>query len=483
MASSNLDLNGIIFRSRVRSAPLRDNFTDIENEFNALRAEVYASIASTASEVTSARDNFGNLSDNVHARKCYTGALNTGGIISAVGTPDARVRVTAGNGVVNGVGVDWNSGTSGTIAAVTNTSRKNIAVINTDNTVTVVVGDTVSTSTILPTIASTQRPLAIIDQSTASPAVIGAADITDIRGQGCRVANTGKWFFKIQDAVDYVSSTLGGLIEVAPGNYYESVDISGKNNLTLKGSRSKVYRPSKDLEALQSVNTVSNETTGNKITGFDFKGGGWAGATRLAEINYTDEFMLTDCSFDGNTVSTIGTTINFAVRNSDKFLFSDNSVFNVNGTLDFSTGTFSTCSNYQADGYKLEVKNLSAEYIASDINTTGTLASDIIVSKDGLNPPELTHGVAWASGSLLDVSRLYGFATSGLNYISYPAGFTRENTVLMVKFEDPGAAGNYVAYYAGGSFTFTVTLRSSDIKINNGHSGTLYYYFIFVKHT
>ncbi len=55
MSSSDLNLNSVGFQNQLRSKPVRENFTDIENNFNALRAEVYASIASTASFSASIR--------------------------------------------------------------------------------------------------------------------------------------------------------------------------------------------------------------------------------------------------------------------------------------------------------------------------------------------------------------------------------------------------------------------------------------------
>jgi hypothetical protein len=230
MASQDLDLLKPQYQGPIRSKIIRTSFTDIQNNFNALRSEVQNTLSSTASEVTSARDGFASLQDNIHIRRIGdVDGVATGGIVTAQGTPDNTVRVSAGNGAVQGVGVNWTSATSATVAAV-GTARKNVVVINSDNSVGIELGSTATS--VLPTITNTQRPLSIISQSTASPAVFNSSDLTDARGQGCFIKERKEWYFKIQDAINALGNTTSGEIIIGKGNYYE--DLTLKNNQTLR---------------------------------------------------------------------------------------------------------------------------------------------------------------------------------------------------------------------------------------------------------
>ena len=188
MASSDLDLNQVAFQNQLRSKPVKLNFTDIENNFNALRAEVYASIASTASEITSARDNFGNLTDNIHTRRfingngySFGGAVGTTTYITETTTPSMKLHVAAGEGVVNGVGVDWSSATSGTLTApASGKTRIDIAVVNTDNTISVVSGGAATTAQ-FPSVAVTQYPLTAIYLTAGTTELLEDRNIIRLR--------------------------------------------------------------------------------------------------------------------------------------------------------------------------------------------------------------------------------------------------------------------------------------------------------------
>ena len=180
MSSSNLDLNVINYQDNLRSKPVRENFTDIENEFNAFRAEVYASIASTASEVTSARDNFTALTNNIHERKLYGNRVDGTGAY-AVSISNLTVTISAGSGLVNGVGVyHASSATASVTVPSASNSRYDIVVLNTDNTRTIVTGTETTGTAVIPTSAVTQMPVArwhIFDTtSTLAP--------TDLRYKG-----------------------------------------------------------------------------------------------------------------------------------------------------------------------------------------------------------------------------------------------------------------------------------------------------------
>jgi len=346
--SSDLNLNSISYQNQLRSKPIRENFTDIQNEFNDLRSEVYASIASTASEVTSARDNFSNLSDNLHIRKINpAGVFNTGGRVYAQGTPDNTVRITSGSGICpNGVGVNWTSATSDTIAAV-DKPRFIVAVVNSDNSLSLELGST-SDDPILPSLAKTQLPLAIIYQNTAGTVAVTNAYINDARRQGARVYN--QYFFHIQDAVDLVNDTLGGNIDIGAGYYYEEIDIRGKSNLTLNFENgARVYRPTDSNYCINSANTASSVTEGIKIIGGSFYGTSKLGNKELLRIEYTDKFILVENIFDGNIAAT-ATYKNAYIDQCDSFKLTRNMFFGTSGEQDMNTYKItSTCTDYITD--------------------------------------------------------------------------------------------------------------------------------------
>jgi hypothetical protein len=163
--SNDLNLRRIKFKDPLRSRPVRLNFNDIENEYNSLRAEVYASIASTASEVTSARNNFSNLNDNINVRKVYGNGFSSSDYVSELTVPDMKVRVSSGTGIINGIGIDWSSGTSATISAPSSGNhRVDVVTVNTDNTITVEPGTATATSNqpSIPALGATQDQLAFV---------------------------------------------------------------------------------------------------------------------------------------------------------------------------------------------------------------------------------------------------------------------------------------------------------------------------------
>jgi len=337
--STDLTLKSIEFQSNLRSKPIRENFTDIQNNFNLLRSEFATSVSATASEVTNARDNLSALDDNIHLRSQNGSYMNTGGIVTAQGTPDATIRVSAGSGMVDGIGVSSLSATSAAIVSPT-IVRRDVVAINSDNSLTVELGND-SVDAILPTLSSTQRPLAMILQDAFNPLTIAAADITEIRRQGA-TAN-GKWFFKIQDAVNYISS---GEIKIQPGEYYEEIDLSGKSNIQLTGQKGvNIYRPSATEYAIKSVNTVSNETTGIKIKDVSLFGNSKAGAIELLKFEYSDKFSLDGIEFDGNSSST-ATYKDFVINQCDDFRLDNNIIDNYASTTNITNAT-----KYFEDGY------------------------------------------------------------------------------------------------------------------------------------
>lgn len=359
MPSQDLDLLKPNFQGPLRSKIIRTSLTDIQNNFNSLRSEVQNTLSSTASEVTSARDGFGALQDNIHIRRVMVDGIATGGVVTAQGTPDNTVRVTAGQGIVNGVGVSFTAGTSGTIAAVTAT-RKNVVVINSDNSTGIELGATGTDA--LPTLAATQRPLAIISQSTASPAVFNSADIVDARNQGAFITNRKIYKFLIQDAVDYLDDDIGGYIDISPGAYYEQVDLTGKNNVTLNFQEgAKLYRRDSASYAIKSINTAGSITENIKITGGQFFGNSMTGSQEILKFDYTDKFVVQDSRLNGNSGSS-ATYENFRISNSDNWTMRDIETLTVNGTASDLTYFWGTCTNYNFTNFSRIIVNSEDQF-------------------------------------------------------------------------------------------------------------------------
>lgn len=334
MASTDLNLKSILFQDTLRSKPVRENFIDIQNNYNALRSEVYASIASTASEVVSARDGFDNLSDNINARKIWGGGVATGGIVTAQGTPGNTVYISTGAAICpNGVGVEWGGASSNTIAVITK-PRYLVAVINSDDTLSLELGGTAD-DPILPVLGRTQRALGIVYQNTASPAVINNSDIRDARRQGCLYNN--QYYWKIQDAVNDVTGTIGGTINVGPGNYYEDVDIKSKSNLTLDfDNDANLYRVADANYAIQCINTAGSLQTNVKIKGGSLWGNGKAGNKELFHAEYIDSLFVDDVIFDGNTAGTAA-YLNMFLENCNEYRVDRNLFFGTTGDIDYAS--------------------------------------------------------------------------------------------------------------------------------------------------
>ena len=237
---------------------------------------------------------------------------------------------------------------STTITAPTN-DRYDVVAFNSDNTFTIENGND-SADPILPGLtAYDQIPLARIDLTSAT-ATITSSELTDIRGQGCRFFLDGRvaWEFKIDDAVQAISA---GIIRVAPGDYFEEVDLSGLSDIELQYDKgAKHYRPDDASYCIKSVNSGGSETTGIKITGGAFYGNGKAGTIELLKITYTDEVEIIGCRFDGNNSST-ATYKNWIIDNADNFVLNNNLNLDNSGDIDYTTTNLTNVENYMEDGY------------------------------------------------------------------------------------------------------------------------------------
>jgi hypothetical protein len=180
MASSNLNLNQILFKSKLRSKPVEENFSDIETNYNALRAEFQAGVASTVTEITNARDYESSLQDNIHSRRVYNDRVAEPGdyLISQQGTPDMTVSAAAGSGIVNGVGVFTSASfDSGTIAtAASGNKRKDAVIISSANALSIKTGAEISNASAFqfPNIATGEMLLSHINVYNTTTAITTA---------------------------------------------------------------------------------------------------------------------------------------------------------------------------------------------------------------------------------------------------------------------------------------------------------------------
>jgi len=180
MASSDLNLNSITFQSQLRDKPVRENFTDIQSEFNSLRSEFQVAVASTATEVTNARDNFGALQDNLHIRRVYGERVANPTDYQVSVVSGLTVQIGTGSGLVNGVGVSHATTATASVSAPVSGSRYDIVSVNTDNTRSIIQGTATTGTPQAPTLADTQMPITkwVINATTAT---LGSNHITDLR--------------------------------------------------------------------------------------------------------------------------------------------------------------------------------------------------------------------------------------------------------------------------------------------------------------
>lgn len=192
---------------------------------------------------------------------------------------------------------------TGTMTSAGSYIGYNIVVINSDASISVLLGSAVNTIGIgpYPVVSSTQRPLAVLRIQAGSTA-IATANITENKTQGC-IANRQKWFFTIQGAVD--DSSGGSLIEVMNGTYVEEVDLSGYSNIDIRlSSGTIIARLDAASYCIKSINSSGNETTGNRVSGGQLEGNERTGSIELLKVTYTDECSFTNIVFDGNAYST-----------------------------------------------------------------------------------------------------------------------------------------------------------------------------------
>lgn len=168
--SVDANLNQINFQDPLRSKPVRENFTDVQNDLNDLQSQINTlATPPTGTEVTNARDYHTVLRDRLRsASKGQGNILISGGLVEEQSTPDMTVSITAGEALVDGVACKWSAQDSGTITAPVSDTRLDYVVVNSDNSISIVSG-TLSATPVFPTVASTQLIVsALVVKSTTT---------------------------------------------------------------------------------------------------------------------------------------------------------------------------------------------------------------------------------------------------------------------------------------------------------------------------
>jgi len=341
------ELYNIEFQDNVDAFPLRENFANIRNRLNETVDQISAvAIGTTNAETTSARPYHTALVNRLDQMgQNSVNFLIAGGLVEAQSVPDMTVQISSGTANTGGIAVNWTSANSSSFSAPTN-KQYVIIVINSDNTLTGVLGSDV-TDPVLPSIAITQRPLGyfLLESSTIA---ITDSMITDISKQGCIVENN--WFFSIIDAVNSLglraNAITDGQVTIQKGDYYEEVDLTGKSNITLNyqnGARH--FRPTDSEYCIKAINTITNEETGLKIIGGDFRGNSKTGAIELLKFDFVDKFEISSCKFDGNVLST-ATFKDWIIDNGDDFRLDRNTIDDYSASTSITNAT-----KYLEDGY------------------------------------------------------------------------------------------------------------------------------------
>jgi hypothetical protein len=334
------DINRIGIQQDADSIPFDDNFQDLKNKDNEIIDAIDDLLSPpVGNEVPNARTQHDNL--NARLNSIWDGQANYikyGGVVTLNSTAQT-VDVTAGEAKINGVDVVWAAATSNTINYCTGGSaggeRYDVVVINSDGSLSIATG-TESNDPVLPAVSETQKALAVL-YITGDSITIN----NDARNQGAWYYHDGqyKYTWKIQTAIDDLEDDEGGEIVIG-GNkskYYEEIDLTGKNYITLRfQNNARLYRISATNFCIKSINSEGNETVGIRIYGVDLRGNSQVGNNELIKLTFTDEFIVDDIRFDGNTLSSAAHK-NMVIQNCDKYKLGDNFYFDGSGNDDKST--------------------------------------------------------------------------------------------------------------------------------------------------
>lgn len=275
----------------IDSFPFRKTHANFKNAHNDLQAQFEAAVAAVtaSSEVVNARDYETVLQARLRAHTRAAGnVVITGLDVTEQAVPNMTVQVSAGQALVNGI-VNAKTGATntGTITAPT-VKRMDVVVINSDNSISVLTGND-SADAVLPNVAISQRPLAIINLVNGQTSIT-SADIVPIKDQGCILKTTGErehWYFKITDAIADMAG-IGSKIEVYPGNYYEEILLSNVDNFSIDFGSANLYRIS-DINRILDFTNCDNF----KIVGGFFRGNSKAGTVENIRFDTCTKFGIT----------------------------------------------------------------------------------------------------------------------------------------------------------------------------------------------
>jgi len=242
------------------------------------------------------------------------------GEFTIAGVTTNTFTVTGGGGGATSGTAEFSTLLGPVVAADPSEFRFDVVVINSDNSIAILSGSS-DPDPILPIVSSTQKALAILSVDDSTTSLNDGVEIIEARDQGCVFFQDGalKSQWKIQDAIDDIDATIGGVINIGRGSYHEQLILTAKSNITLNfETGAKVFRVSDSAVAIKAINTVSNEETNIHIIGGDLRGNGKAGANELLRLEFVDKSIVTGTLFDGNTSST-ATNKEMQIENCDDF--------------------------------------------------------------------------------------------------------------------------------------------------------------------
>jgi len=411
-------------RGKVRSTFVDDLSNNVKADLNTLEQSIAdAAIGTTNAETTAARPYHTALKGRLDTIGAGQVSFIDGFFVQDQSSPNMTVQIAVGTGTIDGIEVEKTSITNtGTITAPTTNPRFDVVYIDNTNTIGIASGSE-SADPVYPTISQTQKPLAII---YITPATVTIPDsiITDARTFGAYYKNGGafKWKWKAQDAIDDMDNDVGGQIELI-GEFYEEIDIGANNNLVIDGYAADVYRISDSNSCITSINTVSNETTGNKLFGFSCFGNGKAGALTLYEFAYTDQFIMEDCTGDGNS-SSGATGKDLELTDCDKFIIKSTKmasrvfttvtegIAEITDNVELGTGTAKE---------ELSLKSTTA-------NTGITVSGDVNLYRSASD--------TWTTDNTLKIGGSSGKTTLELTSATNDTGITIDNVNLFCNTSD-----------------------------------------------
>ena len=442
MTITDDDYPVVSFQSDGDSYPIRQAFSVHRSAINDNQNQLTnIETVGSGAEIVAARDYADSVQErNRYASKAVGNVVIQGLTVAAQSTPDMTVQVSSGQAVVNGVLCYKSSSSNSNTITTPTTARYDVVVINSDNTLSVVIGND-SADRILPAIAITQRPLAILSLTSADT-TITSSNIIPCKKQGCLAfdnEDTVRWFFRIQDAIDVIDNTLGGVVEVFPGLYPEEADFSDKNNFQLIGrGLPRILRPDDVrycIKAVSTGGTVSNVT----VRGFHLDGNSKAGTNEMLYFvdhsNLEIEVKLGDNSGSGGTYPG-GVIV-------------DCDILNFNSTFDdpINVATKSYVDFQNVSRYKINQIARSDSLAATDfINQIPEINGGLSISTTtydaiftALDPYLPNVGSYLKASGMIDVSggggmhitRVYKTASNNIIFYGYDAGVTAFSSVTI----------------------------------------------------